>query len=132
MPASDGLWTADLCGTGTLGSPGDSTVFPNTRIPSQPAVVKPQHLVKQGRCPRAVFHLEERVRLGPQGGTEMMQMSVERASFGNDFSFLPIYTNLDLPPAYGEVVTGTEQKAFTNIMNVDSCVPQPLLWDGRH
>lgn len=132
MPISYVLRTADLCGMGTPGSLGDSTVFPNTRIPSQPAAAKPQHLVKQGRCPRAVFRLEERRRLGPQGGAEMMQMSPERASFGNDFPFLPIHTKPDLFPVYGEVATGTEQKAFTNITSVASCVPQPLLWDGRH
>ena len=36
MPISDELLTADLRRTGTPGSPGDSTVFPNTRIPSRP------------------------------------------------------------------------------------------------
>lgn len=43
MPISDGLMTADLCGTGTPGSLGNSTVFPNTRLGSHLSLLWPQH-----------------------------------------------------------------------------------------
>lgn len=70
MPIPEGLGTADLCGTGTPRSLGDSTVFPNTKIPSQPAMGEPQHLLEQGRCSRAFFAIGEKGRLGPPGGEQ--------------------------------------------------------------
>lgn len=73
------------------------------------------------------FRLDERSRLGPQGSTQMPQVSAERASFRNDFIlFLPIGTTLGLSPEYGEVATGTGQKAFINIVGVERFCPSVL------
>lgn len=81
MPISDGLWIADLCRTGTPGSLGDYTVFPNTGIPSQPTAAEPQPSWSGENAHVLSFQSEEKGRLGPQRVAQMAQMSSERASF---------------------------------------------------
>ena len=120
MPISDGLVTADLCRTGTPGSPGDSTVFPNTRIPSHPLWPSLSVHWKREDARVLYFWLDKRGRFGPQGSTQMPQVGAGRASFRNNFIlFLPVGTTLDLAPECGEIAIGTEQKALMNIVGVE-------------
>lgn len=116
MPISDGLGTADLCGTGTPRSLGDSTVFPNTKIPSQPASAEPQHLVEQGRCSRAFFSVGEK---GQAWTTRRWTEATNESRETINWNRLGPFSRRIYQPWYGEVATGTEQKAFTNIVSVE-------------
>ena len=61
------------------------------------------------------------------------QVSPERTSFKNDLiPFFPTCTNLALSPEYEEVATGTKQKAFVNIVDVERFCCSALALDGRH
>lgn len=120
MPISDGLVTADLCRAGSHGSPGDSAVFPNIRIPSHPLWPSLGVHWKREDARVLYFRLDKRGRLGPQGNTQMPQVGAGRASFSNNFIlFLPIGNTMDLASEYGEVAPGTEQKALINIVGVE-------------
>lgn len=119
MPVSDGLVTADFCRAGSPGSPGDSAVFPNTRIPSHPLWPSLGVHWKREDARVLYFRLDKRGRLGPQGNTQMPQVGAGRTSFRiNSILFLPVGTTMDLAPEY-EVAPGTEQKALVNIVGVE-------------
>lgn len=116
MPISDGLGTADLCRTGTPRSLGDSTVFPNTKIPSQPATAEPQHLVEQGRCLPAFFSV------GEKGQARTIWRWTEATNESREtiiWNWLGPFSCVIYQLWYGKVATGTEQKAFTNIVSVE-------------
>lgn len=83
MPTLDGLVTADLCWTGTPGSLGDSTVFPNTRIPSQPAVPGASVFHGAGKMPTGFLCGGMKGAARTIGGIQMPRMSYREHHFSS-------------------------------------------------
>lgn len=121
MPISDGLMTADHCTTGTPGSLGNSSVFPNIQPESHLSLLlllEAQH--GAGKMLMCFLLKKKRGRVGPHWRyTDASNESRKDIVRNNFILYLPICTSFVLSLEYGEIAKRTEPQACINTVSIE-------------